>query len=152
MNAPDVALLLGYIANQNELIKNLLDQIAKTEAKENEKTVLLGYLLHNLYCAVEDLFIEIPRTFENQLGDPSVYHRELLKKMSIEVPGVRPGVISSENLVLLDELRGFRHVFRHAYGFELDPAKVSAVKDRVVRGWPRIDKDLAAFERFLKSL
>ena len=55
--------------------------------------------------------------------------------MTIVVDGVRPRVISNGTLRALDSLRGFRHVFRHAYSGGLDPRRIALVVEdaRAVR-------------------
>ena len=40
--------------------------------------------------------------------------------MKLEISGYRPAVIDEELYRLLEDFRGFRHVFRHSYSFELD--------------------------------
>ncbi len=96
----------------------------------------MAYQLHNLYGAIEDLFKVVANAFENHVAPGGGYHTELLRRMTISVPDVRPRVISSETCRLLDSLRGFRHVFRHAYARELDIRKLRIVLDdaRAVRG------------------
>ena len=96
----------------------------------------VAYQLHNLYGAIEDLFKVVANAFENHVAPGGGYHTELLRRMTISVPDVRPRVISSETCRLLDSLRGFRHVFRHAYARELDIRKLRIVLDdaRAVRG------------------
>ncbi len=89
----------------------------------------LGFQLHNLYCAYEDMLVLVARVFENNVDKSAGYHIELLRRMTIAVPGVRPPVISGETFRLLDSLRGFRHVFRHAYGSTLDRRKIDIVVD-----------------------
>ncbi len=79
----------------------------------------VGYLLHNFYNGCENIFRSIARFFENDLG-PSSWHKDLLKRMKIEVAGYRPKVIDHKLYTLLDDFRAFRHKFRHTYGFELD--------------------------------
>lgn len=83
-----------------------------------------AYQLHNLYSAVEDLFKIVAGTFENSVTDLSQWHTELLRRMTLEIPGVRPALLSQETADLLNELRAFRHFFRHAYGQSLDLARV----------------------------
>jgi hypothetical protein len=112
----------------------------------------LGYLLHNLYCALEDLFLEIAKTFENQIEDPSRFHKALLKRMMITVPKIRPQVLSRQSHRVLDELRGFRHVFRHAYGYALDTDKVVILKASVEKHWNTILADLDVFKIFLQTI
>ena len=87
----------------------------------------LSYQLHNLYGAIEELFELVAAAFENQLQGGGGYHIELLRRMTITVDGVRPRVISDRTLKALDSLRGFRHVFSHAYSGGLDPRKIALV-------------------------
>jgi hypothetical protein len=107
--------------------------------------------LHNLYCALEDLWQEVARTFENRLEDPARYHRELLQRMRLEIPGIRPRILTTASYQLLNELRGFRHVFRHAYDYELDEGRLRQLKAKMMKGWTGAEKDLANFERFLQE-
>ena len=87
----------------------------------------VGYQVHNLYCAFEDLFKIVAETFENHIQDESKYHQELLKRMAISIEGVRPRLLTQECFLLLDNLRSFRHLFRHAYSYELDERKLKIV-------------------------
>ena len=90
-----------------------------------------AYALHNLYNALENTFEQVSRTFENHVTDPQQWHKELLAKMFLDIPRVRPAVLPESLRAHLSDLRGFRHLFRHAYGFELDAEKVN----RLVRDW-----------------
>jgi len=90
-----------------------------------------AYVLHNLYNALENSFEQISRTFENHITIPDQWHRELLGKMFLEIPTVRPAVLPDNLRTVLNDLRGFRHLFRHAYDFELDAEKLR----RLVRDW-----------------
>ena len=109
----------------------------------------LGYQLHNLYSAIEDLFEIVAAAFENHLAGSHGYHIELLRRMAISVAGVRPRVISDETLRLLDSLRGFRHVFRHAYGSALDARRLRIVLDDARSVRPSLRTDV---EEFLSHL
>lgn len=80
----------------------------------------LAFQLHNLYNTIERLFELIARTFENHIETQSRYHIELLKRMRVEVPGVRPAAVSDEAFPLLDNLRGFRHRIRYASTIQVD--------------------------------
>ena len=65
------------------------------------------------------VFSSIARFFENGLG-PQSWHRDLLKRMNLEINGFRPKLIDEALYRLLDDFRAFRHKFRHLYSFELD--------------------------------
>lgn len=136
-------------------VRAQLQQIERIYGLVNERepiggvagTESLAYQLHNLYGAIEDLFKVVANAFENNVAPGSGYHTELLRRMTISVPEVRPHVISTKTYGLIDSLRGFRHVFRHAYARELDVRKLRIVLDdaRAARG-PLAD-DVEAFLR-----
>ena len=117
-----------------------IGEIERTYAKLEERKRKRGktgiesvaYQLHNLYCAFEDLFKIIANTFENHIQDKSQYHLELLKRMTMPIEGVRPSLLSQKTYVLLDNLRSFRHFFRHAYSYELDERKVKIVLEDAI--------------------
>lgn len=151
MKSGYLAVLLGYFDTQLEIVESIFREIQTTTPNTREKISHLGYLLHNLYCAMEDLFREVARTFENRLEDPSRYHRELLKKMHLVVPGIRPRLLSRESYLLLDELRAFRHVFRHAYEYELSAARMTELKAKLTDSWDTIKADLNDFSAFMQN-
>lgn len=108
----------------------------------------MGYQLHNFYGAFEQLFEEVARFFENQI-DQSRYHADMIRRMQLEIQGIRPALLSAETAADLDELRRFRHLFRHAYAAELDPDKVADLAAQAVRVQCTFARD---FERFLVRL
>jgi predicted nucleotidyltransferase len=57
--------------------------------------------------------------------DPGRRHRELMVKMFVDIPGVRPSVLPETTGPMLNDLRTFRHIFRHGYDFQLDASKLN---------------------------
>lgn len=104
----------------------------------------VGYLLHNFYNGCENIFRSIARFFENDLGPPT-WHKDLLKRMKMEIPGYRPKAIDDELYRLLDDFRAFRHKFRHTYAFELDWEKEQIVARRLLRTWTLFEKQMNDF-------
>ena len=115
-------------------------QRATAEAVESA-----GYWMHNLYCAFEDLFKLVAGFWDNSLSTNGEYHIHLLKRMLIEIEGVRPGLLSSAGYKILNELRGFRHVFRHAYSYGLDKERISALLRKVLDSKDIVINDLQTF-------
>ena len=101
--------------------------------------------LHNLYSAMEVLLETIATTFDNHIGSESGYHMALLRRMRVAVPGVRPAAVMAETATLLDTLRRFRHVVRHAYSAAIDERQLRIVLEdaRAVR--PLLRRDMEAF-------
>ena len=119
-------ILAADLDEQYEEIRKLHEAVRlKTKAVQQDpndesKVDSLGYKLHNLYCVYEDFFKLVADFFENQIEGPSRYHRQLLRRMGRELQGLRPRLLSDASHRLLDELKSFRHVFRHAYTYQLD--------------------------------
>ena len=134
------------MAAQAMEIEGIYGNINDRKREEGRAVVeSVGYQLHNLYCAFEDLFKIVAKTFENHIEDKSKYHVELLKRMTIRIEKIRPSLLSRETYVLLDDLRSFRHFFRHAYSYELDERKVKLVLDDVERLKEIYRKDIDLF-------
>lgn len=90
----------------------------------------LGYSLHNIYNALENCFEQISLSFENDVRDRARWHRELLETMFLDIKGLRPAVLPEQLRSPLADMLGFRHLFRHAYEFQLDQAKTVALWNR----------------------
>jgi hypothetical protein len=108
----------------------------------------LAYTIANLYSLMENYFLRIAKCFENDV-DRSSWHRDLVRRMSLSVEGVRPALLSKQEAWVIDELRGFRHVFRHIYQAELDPEKLRLVEGRTPKA---IEAFTAAHGRFVATL
>lgn len=107
--------------------------------------------LHGFYVGLERLFILVAGIIdEMQPGDPN-WHQMILRQMAAEIPGVRPAVISAATHDVLDEYRGFRHVVRNVYTFQLDPAKVQRLVQQAPAALAQVRRELLAFADFLEQ-
>lgn len=136
MDAETLNLLQVDLEAQGREINDIYEKIEeRRDGFENnvERLESLAFHMHNLYCAFEGLFRMIAEAFENKIANGGAWHVELLSRMKEEIPGVRPALITTDDdYRTLDELRAFRHVFRHAYAIELDPEKVAIVLKKAV--------------------
>jgi hypothetical protein len=151
---PQAALLKASIDADIREIEALYQQleIYANALESKEQVILAGYYLHNLYCAFENLCLNVARAFENQIDDRSQWHAVLLKRMTLDIEGVRPKLLSIEVYKCLDELRRFRHVFRNAYTIELDPQRIALVILQAQRLKELYKPNLDQFKGFLDSL
>ena len=146
MEKERLAVLKAEIKAQIQEIEGIYTRLEERNRKKDKAAIeSVGYQLHNLYCAFEDLFKIVAETFENQVQDKSQYHIELLKRMTIAIEGVRPPLLSQGCFLLLDNLRSFRHFFRHAYSYELDERKVRIVLEDAVALRETCRNDIYAF-------
>lgn len=142
------------------LIANLRDELKNIEKIKAEyvyftscmgdkepdiyESAVIGYYLHNFYNACENAFLNIAKTFENNI-DPQEWHKSILKRMKLEIEGIRPRVISDSLYKTLDDFRSFRHIFRHAYSFELDWQKEKIVADKFHAAMEQFKDEILAF-------
>ncbi|MBU0764753.1 MAG: hypothetical protein KJ607_07960 [Bacteroidetes bacterium] len=143
--------LWAYISYQEEAISGIYKKIAKLRPSNDDKLVNLAYQMHNIYSSYEDLFKEIATNFENNIERSSGYHKNLLLRMKISIPGIRPGILSEQSFIILTELMSFRHVFRHAYSYNLSVDKVEALKNKILTYRPALESDIAEFKAFLEK-
>lgn len=150
-------LFLSEINSQKVEIDNIQSTIVQKVAglkinQDNEDlAVNLGYKLHNLYSAYEDLFKLVAGFFENQISDSAKYHIDLLKRMLIEIEGIRPHILTDESFRILDELRGFRHIFRHAYSYTIDSERLMKLAEKSFDLKEVFTKDFNGFKEKLKA-
>ncbi len=143
-------MLKAKIKSQVETIEKLFAKVEERRAPQSSaEWESLAFRLHNLYCAFEDLFKIVADAFENQIEEKTRYHAELLKRMAMEIEGVRPALLSSETVRLLDNLRSFRHFFRWAYTSDLDTRKLRLVLEDALSLKDRYRHDVSVFMRRL---
>ena len=126
--------------------------IFKSEDISNEMVESSGYWLHNLYCAFEDLFKLVAGFWENNVQTTGSFHIHLLKKMIVNIEGIRPALLTQESYVCLNDLRGFRHVFRHAYNFGLDDERIFHMLRSILKKQDFIFEDLQEFKDSVASV
>ena len=86
-----------------------------------------AYQLARLYACIEQLGVRVARAFENHIDERAGWHAELIRRMSLDIPGVRPPLFPRDLVAVLHDLRGFRHMIHHAYAVKLDAARVASV-------------------------
>ena len=123
-----------------------LDQIGRSEVA----AVYVADRMARTYTAMEVLFIDISRYFENDEPVGESWHAELLLRMKARMGGSRESVLSDESIRLLDELRRFRHITRHNYRIDYDWTQLDDRCSDYLELIPLVKRDLARFRAFLK--
>lgn len=108
--------------------------------------------LHGFYAGVERMLERIANEVDGTVPAGPECHRDLLVQMSSELPRRRPAVISRETRDCLDEYRGFRHVVRNVYTFQLRPDRVMQLTEGLTHCRRAVVKDVQAFCSFLTAL
>jgi hypothetical protein len=153
----EAAVLSARIESELKDIFTLIDRIkaAWRKARDTEDDFYLDSValnLHGLYSGLERIFEKIASTIDGSVPTGVNWHQELLNQMAVEVPRIRPAVISIDLKDDLEEYRGFRHVVRNVYTYRLDPDKLRPLVKNINKIWKKIDKELSAFAKFIRDV
>jgi hypothetical protein len=105
-------------------------------------------LLHSFYTGVENLLKRISVTIDGGPPTGEVWHARLLDSMTHPTTARGP-VISAELRTALRRFLDFRHVFRHAYSFELQWSKMAPLVAECRVTFERFEQEVT---RFLQEL
>jgi len=146
------AILLGYFDKQLDFVKRLYNEITIVDVSIYADRFLFAMRVQQFYTALEDLFKQTAKSFENHIDNMSNFHKELLARMNTEIPKIRPAVISQQSLLLLDKVRAFRHFIRHAYDCELDESELLLLQKKLKNEYSLVESDLQKFRSFIQDL
>lgn len=151
--------LEGYLRSQSAVLDELnafLDTVVEEDLQRhdgrNRKSgFVVAGILENYYTCVETQLFRIVQEFGNRV-DAERWHADLLNRLAVDVPGIRPRVLSDGSHRLLDELRRFRHFKRYYFGIEYDWDKLDFLirKQRELHSMLR--REVVEFVVFLRKL
>ena len=107
----------------------------------------LAFTIHTTYGVLENYFLRISKFFESNLSSDR-WHRELVEKMTLDIPELRPPfLVSTKSKQQVLELMKFRNRVRNLYGEDLDPRQISAVQylfDEFFTSFPQLHVDFTS--------
>ncbi len=108
--------------------------------------------LHGFYSGIERMFEVIAVGVDQTIPEGSHWHIDLLRQMSVEIPGVRPAVIEPSLRDKLDKYRGFRHVVRNVYTYNLDADLIDLLVRQLPETAREADQAMSDFADLLEKL
>lgn len=107
------------------------DASKKAKARLQEKhpghLEACAYEVARLYNVLEKMLERICDDFENHFEKRGDYHEKLIQRLALTLEGIRPGFIPKNRIQSLRELKGFRHVTRHAYELVLKEDRLTEI-------------------------
>jgi hypothetical protein len=137
------------------------DELEKLRLLDKEKNGLLekkpsnyilraaGSILHDFYTGIEKIFEDVAKEIDRRVPTGEEWHSELIHQMTLDIPGLRPPLISASTEKKLREYLGFRHLFRKRYGFELDWEKMKRLLITMPQVLLQLEKEI---QNFFKTL
>lgn len=108
--------------------------------------------IHSFYAGLERIFKLIAEEIDESLPQGKSWHHNLLKQMATEIEKVRPAVISDDTLNGLDEYRGFRHIVRNIYTFQLSEKRIKPLINELPELCEQIEMEIEKFLNFLEEI
>lgn len=149
-------LLIAELADERARVAGLLAEFEHAAARladpSAETLVVYGAaaLLESFYTGMERALARIAATIGAQPSGSS-WHRDLLTSMTLDVPELRPAVLTRTTAAALDPFLAFRHRFRNLYVFDLERGPMLTLLERGEDAWRRFDADLEAFVQVLRG-
>ena len=104
----------------------------------------IGSILHSFYNGLESIFKLIQKATDGKPLTSTIWHSELFYSM-FEESKSRKAVLPKELTEPLKEYLGFRHVFRHSYGYELDWERLNPLFSGMADVWQKVKSNLEKF-------
>lgn len=108
--------------------------------------------LHDVYSGFERIFKQIAATVDGNMPASAEWHRELLEQMGLDLPKVRPPVLTAGSIQRLDQYLRFRHVVRNVYTFSFDPERIGRLVRELEMVFDQIRQELLVFADFLDKV
>ena len=155
MNKSYLPLISRIEKELNELDKILMKinrgwkKIEETEDELFMDSVALN--LHDYYACLERIFKLIASEIDESIPQGDSWHQDLLKQMETEIKNTRPPVLAEDTTDQLDEYRGFRHVVRNVYTFNLSRKRIEPLVKNLPQLNRKLREDVEGFLSFLEE-
>jgi hypothetical protein len=148
-------LLVAELADERARVARLFSEFEHATRRlaepDTETLVVYGVaaLLESFYTGMERALSRIAAAIGAQPSG-SNWHRDLLTSMTLDIPELRPAVLTRATAAALDPFLAFRHRFRNLY-VDLERAPMLGLLARGEDAWRRFDADLESFSKTLES-
>ena len=120
MDAGGLTILLKEMEADCAVAQNAAQKAALRLREESSGHLeACAYELARFYNIVERMFERLCEEFENHFEKRGDFHEKLIQRLTLDLEGIRPAFIPKDRAAEVRELKGFRHVMRHAYDLTL---------------------------------
>ncbi len=123
---------------------SVLSQKCKIQEPDFIEISAVGSTLHSFYNGLENIFLLIQKEIDKTNEKSERWHSELLSSMFKENQN-RPAVLDESLQERLSEYMGFRHFFRHSYGYHLRWDLAKPLFENLNETWATVKEALKSF-------
>lgn len=127
------------ISQIDELVckSQVLVSLCKVKTPDFIEISAIGSILHSFYNGVESIFVLIAKEKRFKDFSKEQWHKDLLTFIFDEQK-----LLSKNIKFFLIEYMGFRHFFRHSYGYTIQWEKCSHLFLNITENWNRTKKEI----------
>ncbi len=138
-----------------EKLEKLFQKILEDRKQYGEIEIYVDAAAMNLqsyYSGIERMLRAITVKIDGDTPAGERWHKDLLDQVAIEVPNLRPPVISKTLRDQLGNYLSFRHVVRNIYPYDLDAEQVEKLLNQLNEVHEGFSKDLHLFLEFVDRI
>ena len=146
MNDKLKAKLLFEISQIDKLLDDSqpLFDLCKIKKPDFIEMSAASMVLHSFCNGIENILVLIFTHYHEELPNDNKWHTKLLAKAFIPNEN-RKQIFQNESREMLEEYLKFRHFVRHAYGFQLEWARMENLINGITTFWQAIKKNVNEF-------
>jgi len=157
---PGLLTLVAEVRGEMSSLSQLTQEIVRTWSRrekvaDDERRTYLestALKLHNFYTGCERIFEKIAGEVNGGVPKTPDWHLRLLRTMSLEIPEVRPRILTPRLADRLGEYLRFRHLVRNIYGFELEEDKLTPLVAEIESVFRDLEDQLGQALIFLEEM
>jgi len=134
---------LSLLRRELEEYRDLIEKVHQAEPSKIELAALAAFV-HAYYTGIESIFKRIATEVDGDSSDGGRWHSDLLRSMA-QPTEKRKAVVSIGLRHVLGKYLEFRHVFRHAYNFELKWSRMGDLVLDAEEVLNRLEAELRSF-------
>ncbi|MCK8824315.1 hypothetical protein [Fuchsiella alkaliacetigena] len=148
--------LISRIEDELSDLEEVVERVEKAwqrVEKSNDDLYLdsVALNLHGFYAGLERVFELIATEIDESKPEGASWHRDLLRQMGVEIKQVRRAILSKETINELDEYRGFRHIVRNVYTFNLSKKRLEPLVVELSAVFEQVEDELEEFIKFMEA-
>ena len=149
-------MIISRLEEEISELRRIVERVKKawSSAEKSSDELYLDSValnLHGFYSCIERLFELIARNIDESIPAGENWHQELLRQMVTEIKLVRPAVLSRDTYDRLDEYRGFRHVVRNVYTFNLSLKKLKPLVEDIDCVFSAVSNEIKKFIEYINA-
>ncbi|HXW68033.1 MAG TPA: hypothetical protein VEJ88_00375 [Dissulfurispiraceae bacterium] len=139
---------IASIKREVEAIKPKIERLTtdKDPVNYDSHKRAIGSCLVSIYTGIEKIIERIIKTVDGFMPETKQYHQALLDRAATPIPGKRPALISEQTYELLQEMKGFRHLYTHIYHYNLLPLRLKELAEKGPIVCEAFFRDIEAFQ------